>query len=71
MLQSALNNSLLTNSRPQASGIALPSFISFLLDEYEQTGSNDLDHEDDIKAVGGVVYGGSYKLHLPTLLTLV
>ena len=38
-------------------GIAAPSFISYLLDEYEQTSSTDADHEEDIKAVGGVVYG--------------
>ena len=42
-------------------GTARPSFINSLLEEYEKTGKIDLDHEEEIKAVGSVLYGGMIK----------
>ena len=41
----------------QRNGTAKPSFISYLLDEYERKSKVDEEHEQDIKAVGGVLYG--------------
>lgn len=52
---------LRTNQK--AKGSAKPSFISHLLDEYERTNKIDQDHEEDIKAVGGVLYGGVSAFH--------
>jgi hypothetical protein len=52
---------LRTNQK--ANGSAKPSFISHLLDEYERTNKIDQDHEEDIKAVGGVLYGGVSAFH--------
>lgn len=40
------------------SGIAIPSFMSYLIDEYDQAGEPDPEHEEDIKGVCTVIYTG-------------
>ena len=41
-------------------GTALPSVVSYFLDEHEERGKLQEDHEGDIKAVGGVIFQGKY-----------
>ena len=43
----------------QRAGTAKPSLIGELLDDYELSGVVDPDHENDIKLVGAVMYGGT------------
>lgn len=42
----------------QTSGTALPSVISSLLDEAEESSVTDFSYEDNVKAVGGNTYAG-------------
>ena len=39
-------------------GIAKPSFVKGLLDDYEATGVKDPQHEKDMIALGGMVFTG-------------
>ncbi|KAH8116043.1 cytochrome P450 [Phellopilus nigrolimitatus] len=40
----------------RAEGKEVPCLISYLLDDYEEAGAVDSEHEEDIKAVGAVIY---------------
>ena len=39
-------------------GTARPSLIGKLLDEYEASGTADIEHEYDLKVIGAVMYAG-------------
>ena len=39
-------------------GIAKDSFISTLLEDYESEGKKNEEHEEDITALGGVIFLG-------------
>ena len=39
-------------------GTARPSFMKGLQDEYDLMGAKDPEHEEDMKALGGMVHGG-------------
>ena len=44
----------------QVRGTALPSVVSYFLDKHEERGALQEDYEDDIKAVGGVIFQGKH-----------
>ena len=48
----------------QRAGTARPSLVGKLLDDYEMTDTIDLDHENDIKLVGAIMYAGKKPLLL-------
>lgn len=52
-------------------GIAIPSFMSYLIDEYEQAGEPDADYEEDIKGVGTVIYSGMQNAEKTSVVSLL
>ena len=48
-------------------GIAKDSFISTLLEDYESEGKKNEEHEEDITALGGVIFLGEYRVALGTI----
>lgn len=42
----------------QRIGAAKPSFIKDLIDDYEAMGIEDIEHEEDMIALGGMVFAG-------------
>lgn len=54
----------------QMSGIAIPSFMSCLIDEYDQAGEPDSEHEEDIKGVGTIIYSGKQDTEIISVLYL-
>lgn len=52
-------------------GIAIPSFMSYLIDEYEQAGEPDADHEEDIKGVGTIIYSGMQNAERTSVVSLL
>lgn len=40
------------------SGKAKPSLIGSLLDDYDEAGALDLEHEYDLKVIGAAMYAG-------------
>ena len=49
----------------QEAGVARKSFLSELLDDYETKGTYDKEHEEDIAAMGGIIFIG--KLLFPVI----
>ena len=48
--------------RSQKSGVAKPSLMSELLDDYDPALTNDAEHEYDLKLVGGIILGGKIEI---------
>ena len=49
---------IVSHADEQKAGSAKTSLIGRLLDDYESAGIIDLEHENDLKLVGGGMYAG-------------
>ena len=48
-------------------GTAKDSFISTLLEDYESEGEKNEEHEEDITALGGVIFLGECRVAIGTI----